>query len=220
MTFHEFSNGFSDEHQHGALVLNKINVLVGIIDICDLKILWANRHFLNRMGLSPSVLLNMTSDELFLHIHPDYREILAESLSQINGSNGTCHACLCRIMTKGRCWTWVLASYNIFERNGNGKASKVLLYATEVDISKLYDQLRIITNQDKNTTHYGLIKTLSPREKKVIELISNGESDREISEKLEISIYTAKTHRKRIIHKLGLKNSSTLVKFAIENGLD
>lgn len=49
------------------------------------------------------------------------------------------------------------------------------------------------------------------REIDVIRLISTGMTDKEIGEKLKVSIHTAKTHRKRILKKLGLRNTAALV---------
>jgi len=65
-----------------------------------------------------------------------------------------------------------------------------------------------------------LIGKLSKRELDVIRLITLGNTDNEIALDLNISSHTAKTHRKRIISKLGLKNTAALVKFAVENDLD
>ncbi len=46
---------------------------------------------------------------------------------------------------------------------------------------------------------------LSPREEEVIKLIVNGLSTRQIAENLNISYYTAETHKKNIYTKLGIK---------------
>ncbi|HTH83438.1 MAG TPA: response regulator transcription factor [Mucilaginibacter sp.] len=48
-----------------------------------------------------------------------------------------------------------------------------------------------------------LITHLSPREKELVYLIADGLTNKEIAEKLFLSVHTIKTHRKNIIKKLG-----------------
>jgi DNA-binding CsgD family transcriptional regulator len=222
MSYQELSQGFPADiiDDVMAKVLNKINAYICIIDASDLRLLWANRYFLNNIEYSPKVLLNMNPNDLLRFVHPDCREALLKSLTNINISNHECQVGFYNIMIKWKQWIWVLATISLYERNcHDGPTDKLLLYATKTDINQLYDQLKHLVDQAKGKDGPKLLNLLSVKEKKVIEHISNGESDREISEKLEISIHTARTHRKKIIHKLGLKNSCLLVKFAIENGL-
>ena len=60
---------------------------------------------------------------------------------------------------------------------------------------------------------------LTERELEIITLISLEYSGKEISEQLYISINTVETHRKNIMKKLKLKNTISLVKYAINNNL-
>jgi two-component system, NarL family, response regulator NreC len=62
-------------------------------------------------------------------------------------------------------------------------------------------------------------ETLSSREREVLQLIAEGHSSPEISERLYISPRTVDTHRAKIIAKLGLRNVSDLIRFAVERGL-
>ncbi len=59
---------------------------------------------------------------------------------------------------------------------------------------------------------------LSKREKEIIELIAAGKSNKQIAEDLFLSVFTIKNHRKNILHKLGLKNTNQLMRYAMENG--
>ncbi|MBL0050829.1 MAG: response regulator transcription factor [Bacteroidetes bacterium] len=58
---------------------------------------------------------------------------------------------------------------------------------------------------------------LSPRELEIIQQIANGLTDREVGALLEISDKTASTHRKNILHKLQIKNTALLIRYALEN---
>ena len=60
---------------------------------------------------------------------------------------------------------------------------------------------------------------LSKREIEVLKLIAEGMPNREISEKLFISVRTVDAHRNHIMKKLDLKTTADLVKYAIRNEL-
>lgn len=57
---------------------------------------------------------------------------------------------------------------------------------------------------------------LSNREIEVIQLIRAGLTTREIADKLNISYYTAETHRKNIKLKVGVKGEADFIKFIFE----
>ncbi len=60
---------------------------------------------------------------------------------------------------------------------------------------------------------------LSPREKEILKLIAHGYTGREIAAILNISVRTANTHRANIMRKLALKNTASMVRYAILSGL-
>lgn len=60
---------------------------------------------------------------------------------------------------------------------------------------------------------------LSGQEKKIIQLVAQGLSSKEIGEKLFISKNTVDTHRRNINRKLELNSVGALITFAHENGL-
>ena len=58
---------------------------------------------------------------------------------------------------------------------------------------------------------------LTSRELEILKLYVEGNINKEISDKLEISIRTVETHKNHIMRKLGLKSTVEMVKFAIRN---
>ncbi len=58
---------------------------------------------------------------------------------------------------------------------------------------------------------------LTDREIQVLRAFANGMSYKEVEEELNISKKTVETHRKNIFDKLGLKNQTDLVKYAIKH---
>jgi len=63
------------------------------------------------------------------------------------------------------------------------------------------------------------LEILTAREKEILKLVAQGNANKNIASRLKISIRTAETHRSRLIHKLGLKTTAALVKYAIAKGL-
>nr|WP_320057449.1 LuxR C-terminal-related transcriptional regulator [uncultured Bacteroides sp.] len=59
---------------------------------------------------------------------------------------------------------------------------------------------------------------LSPREIEVLTLVTKGFINKEIADKLNISLTTVITHRKNITEKLGIKSVSGLTMYAVMNG--
>ena len=70
------------------------------------------------------------------------------------------------------------------------------------------------TGQEKSP-----LENLSPREREVLQLVVEGKSSAEIAEILYLSSKTVETYRSRLMHKLGVNDLPSLVKFAIEHGL-
>ena len=60
---------------------------------------------------------------------------------------------------------------------------------------------------------------LSMREIEIIQLVVKGFSNREIADKLFLSIHTVYTHRKNIMRKLKIKSPVELVLYALNSGL-
>ena len=60
---------------------------------------------------------------------------------------------------------------------------------------------------------------LSPREREVLQLVALGHTNREIGDKLDLSIKTIETYRARLMEKLYLKSRSALVRYALDRGL-
>lgn len=65
----------------------------------------------------------------------------------------------------------------------------------------------------------GPLDSLSNREREVLQLVVEGKSSKEIAKIIHLSAKTVDTYRSRMMHKLGVHDLATLVKFAIEHGL-
>ena len=69
------------------------------------------------------------------------------------------------------------------------------------------------------STNSAPMVSLSPRERMVIQLISEGYSNKGMSKVLNLSVKTIETHRASAMHKLSVKSTAGLVRYAIKNML-
>ncbi|MCC6342085.1 MAG: response regulator transcription factor [Bryobacterales bacterium] len=63
------------------------------------------------------------------------------------------------------------------------------------------------------------IDLLTSREREVLQMIAEGQTNKEIAGTLNLSVYTVEAHRGRIMEKLNLHSTGELVRFAVRNGL-
>ena len=97
----------------------------------------------------------------------------------------------------------------------------ILVFSPYQDISKPL-QNKVYNFKTGESFHFpktGDKNELSEREKKVLNLISEGKLSKEIADNLCISVHTVNTHRKNILKKLKVKNSAEAVKLAWDYGL-
>jgi DNA-binding NarL/FixJ family response regulator len=59
---------------------------------------------------------------------------------------------------------------------------------------------------------------LSEREREVVRYVAHGYSNKEIAQKLDVSVKTVETYRYRATEKLGLRSRADLVRYAIDQG--
>ncbi|HET7343949.1 MAG TPA: response regulator transcription factor [Methylomirabilota bacterium] len=60
---------------------------------------------------------------------------------------------------------------------------------------------------------------LSPRERQVLDLLAHGHTNRQVADRLSLSVKTVETHRARLSEKLGLHGRADLVRLALDLGL-
>jgi len=80
----------------------------------------------------------------------------------------------------------------------------------------------VVTDYIKRRGHYegkSPLRSLSKREREILQLVVEGKSITQISSTLFISSKTVETYKSRIMQKLSIKDIPSLVRYAIKHGL-
>jgi DNA-binding NarL/FixJ family response regulator len=65
----------------------------------------------------------------------------------------------------------------------------------------------------------GNSSTLTSREREIVQLIAEGKINKQIAHLLDISVKTVETHRATAMHKLKLRTTAELVRYAVRNNI-
>lgn len=79
---------------------------------------------------------------------------------------------------------------------------------------------RALDGADRRSLHRSRAeRSVSPREREVLELLAEGLSNRQISDRLVVSLETIKTHVRNILAKLGAESRAQAVATGLRDGL-
>jgi len=76
---------------------------------------------------------------------------------------------------------------------------------------------RVLDGYLKDRARVGGKSPLTPAERRVVQLLAEGKSNKEVANLQAITVKTAETHRANIMRKLGLRSMSDLVHYAVRN---
>jgi two-component system, NarL family, nitrate/nitrite response regulator NarL len=89
-----------------------------------------------------------------------------------------------------------------------------------VDPGELVEILRQARRQrDREATGRQLAERLTPREREVLQALADGRSNREIAERLHITVETQRTHMVNILGKLGAHSQLQALVIAVRHGI-
>ncbi len=100
-------------------------------------------------------------------------------------------------------------------------ADRILIAAVDaVRNHKPYFSTRVSPTSDSADSlepHKSSRSRLTPREREILQLLAEGQSNKEIAALLGISVNTAEAHRANIMLKLGFRSITELVVYAVRN---
>jgi len=110
---------------------------------------------------------------------------------------------------------WAGLVYTFFDQHLLAQFDKIINITDSPDsISELIHKIK---NSDYHSGNSREIEQLSEREIEVLKLLIKGLPNKEIGDKLNISIHTVISHRKNISQKTGIKSQAGLTIYAISN---
>ncbi|MBN1599370.1 MAG: response regulator transcription factor [Bacteroidales bacterium] len=214
----KISVGIYDEHklvQEGLNVLLKStkdievifkactrNQLIDSLNTTPVNVLLVNVHNVNTSFLNLMIQINISFPRvktLILSVHDD-EEVVLKIIK--TGANGF-------LAKESERNELIEAIYTL--RNGHDYYSE--------SITHLLLKRYISKIQNEQSDGVANLKNLSSREIEIIELWGNSHTNREIADKLFISVRTVESHKNHIMQKLNLKTAVDLVKFAIKNNI-
>ncbi len=114
--------------------------------------------------------------------------------------------------------------------NVGGAVEAMKIGASDVIIKPIDTErlVRAVRDALRRDIHIGAVQTgfhrpvevrgfnqLTPREREVLQLITNGQSNKEAGRELGISPRTVEVHRSRVMEKLGARNTADLVRIVL-----
>ena len=79
--------------------------------------------------------------------------------------------------------------------------------------------MKVVRNMLTEPEPQSQLDSLTSREKEILQLIAEGNTNKEISSVLNLSLGTVNTHRWNLMRKLNIHDAASLTRFAIEQGL-
>lgn len=184
------------------MLSNSRSDLVHDLKVLDTSILIMNLHTLNNqlLNLITQITISHPQVKILIISALDKDELIVRSIRA--GAKGF----LARESSKNDLIQAIYTIQNGFDYYSNS--------ITHILINKYINRL-------KTEDEYGDsgVKSLSSREIEVLKLWGSSFTNKEISEKLFISVRTVESHKNHIMQKLNLKTTVDMVKFAIKNNI-
>lgn len=202
-------------------IVNLVPALIHIRDQRTGEIIWWNAEWERSFGFDTDEFRKNNMAYLEKIVHPDDVYLLKFSNQFYQHKNGSSFGGTIRIKYPGSDeWSWLVGISKVIKETTDGVPLETLaifvdftkMINTELQIKEvLHDVLRI-----HNSHALGKITT---REKTIIQFLLNGLNSEEIAKQLSISTHTVRTHRKNILLKLDVKNTSELISRAKDLGI-
>jgi DNA-binding CsgD family transcriptional regulator len=108
---------------------------------------------------------------------------------------------------------WIGLIYAYFEQELLDKLDDLITISDTIEV--IYGKINKQLNQENHSNQTNSPEILSEREIDVLKLLAVGLTNKEIADKLSISIHTVISHRKNISQKTGIKSVSGLTIYAV-----
>jgi len=202
-------------------IVSGLDAIILVMDIDQLRLRWANENYSERLGYAPPDGRQLDESRFLSLFHPDDHDYLSRLREYLTGNPTKTYTAFYRFRHARGHFLWMFSSTRVFRMDPEEGVFEILAIGIDFTSPLPYHKNIKQFAQDKlQGINYKDIQKITPREQEVLQLFANGYHTKEIAERLHISFHTVNNHRKNMLKKLQLKNLSSLVNFAVENGLD
>lgn len=189
------------------LLAENVADVIWTMDINNLRITYVSLSVAVLRGYSVEEVMEQTLEEI---LTPSSIKIAMKAFEEEMAIEGVEQKDLFRTRTlelESKCkdgstvWT---EDKMTFLRGADGQPIEILGVSRDITKRKQVEQV---------------LRKLSPREGKILQLVVEGKTSADIAEILSLSPKTVETYRSRLMAKLGIRNLQALIKFAIQHGL-
>jgi PAS domain S-box-containing protein len=196
-----------------AQILNNRPDIIWIIDHSRMSPVFINEAGREYYGFNGTDLRNEGFDLYSKFLHPDHFHDVHVTVNFFTQSPKGTFNIPYKVRRSDGEWVWTFSRSKAINHLKNGKVLFAL--AMVYDIVDLLNENKAAYHGLKKHELLAKYRTLTPREKQVLDLIAAEKTSHEIAEELFIESSTVDTHRKHLIRKLGVRSSVGLVRYAL-----
>lgn len=164
---------------------------------------------LTKSGLKFQISKAKTFDDIEICHSRKNCDLIFINPSLIHNNSKVFNALKCQLQTP----KWVGLVYSFHDQQILSLLDAIITISDSPET--IISLVKSIINNDPLQEHKKLLDVLSEREIDVLKLVATGLANKEIADKLNISIHTVITHRKNISQKIGIKSVSGLTIYAV-----
>lgn len=202
-------------------ILNLVPALIHIRDQQSGEIIWWNAEWERSFHFAREEFRKSSMECLKRVVHPDDVNLLQFSNHYYRHKTGPNFGGTIRVKYPGNEeWSWLVGISKVIKETPDRVPLETL--AVFVDFTKMINtelQIKEALQEVLRIRNGNVLNKISKREKIIIRFLLNGLGSKEIAEQLSISAHTVRTHRKNIMLKLGVKNTSELISIAKDWGI-
>lgn len=202
-------------------IASGLDALILIFDVTSMKISWANDNFYRVLGhdMQPGKTLDQNS-VLDLY-HPDDRDYLRAQTSMLLSNPNKGYTAFYRFKNARGDYLWFYSASRVFRIDEDRDIFETITISVDFTGPLSYTKnMKLFAQEKLRDINAEVIRIITKRERHILQYFARGFKTKEIADELGISFHTVNNHRKNMLKKLQLKNLSSLVNFAVENGLN
>lgn len=202
-------------------IISSLDAVVLILDLEQLKLVWANDYYHQLLGYDTQYDIPLDKEDLLLLYHPEDKDYFVQMKRAITEQPGVPHTAFYRFRHRDGHYLWLFTANRLFRADAEGDLLEVVAVSIDFSGPVSYPKnIRRFMQEKLHELNHDKVALITRRERQILRLLANGKKTREIADNLGLSYHTVNNHRKNMLKKLDMRKLSSLVNFAVENGLN